>query len=184
MKQFVFMYPIPEFIDFEIGLGCYGFKNDFREFYKKKLNSCINKRYRQNNFKINYFIFDDSKVSDIILLQDSDKVKSVSLDYKKHLREKEYPNEDYILSQLDEVDTLRICGFHMWDCVERIAKRAYEKGIETLVDEDLTEFFTNRIKDRDFQEDKYPTYSPHKNLILLGQFIETRKNKPWLWQEY
>lgn len=184
MKQFVYMYPIPEFINFELSLGSHGFKNDFEEFYKSKLNSCIDKRYRQQGFNINYFIFDDSKVSDILLLQDSDKVNFVGLDYKTHVEEERYPNEDYILNQLGEVDILRIGGFHMWDCVERIAKRAYEKGIETLVDEDLTEFFTSRIKDENFQEGKYPTYNPHRNPILLGQFIESRKNKPWLWQDY
>lgn len=184
MKQFIYMYPISEFINFEIILGNHGSKTDFKEFYKLKLDSCIDKRYRQKGFNINYFIFDDSKVSDIIVLRDSDKVKFVGLDYKNHVEEKKYPNEDYILNQLGKIDILRIGGFHMWDCVERIAKRAYKKRIDTLVDEDLTEFFTNRIKKDNFQEDKYPTYNPDRNSCFFESFIEARKNKPWLWQKY
>lgn len=209
------MYPIPEFVDFELSQGSYSFRDEgldeefsrkfnegnfdedklveeyknliflkFKEFYRDKLNSCIDKRYRQEGFGINYFLFEDSNMSDTVLLQDSDNIKTVGLNYKTHVSELKYPDEDYILNQLGDVDILRIGGFHMWDCVERIAKRAHEKGIETLVDEDLTEFFTNRIKDNNFQEEKYPTYNPHKAPGFFESFMEARKNKPWLWQDY
>jgi hypothetical protein len=50
----------------------------------------------------------------------------------------------------------------MWDCVEKLAKTAYEKGIDVLVDEDLTEFFSERLKDPNFKIDKYPTYNPRE----------------------
>jgi len=223
MKQFVFLYPIPEIIDFEIKRGVYGFRNEnkekeflqrleeaksedekesirqevlqasiseFRDFYKTQLNSCVDARYRQKGFGINYAVFNGSLVSDVINLQQSDKIIEVGLDFKTHTTkqpngEYPYPDEDYILNQLDGTRIIRVAGFHMWDCVERLAKRAYERRLDTLVDEDLTEFFSGRLRDSDFKIDKYPTYNPRKNQgFMFDMFIEARREKPWLWQDY
>jgi arabinogalactan endo-1,4-beta-galactosidase len=73
----------------------------------------------------------------------------------------------------------------MWDCVEKLARRAHERGIDVLVDEDLTEFFAGRLKDRDFKVKSYPTYDARKHQrSMFDMFMEARRNKPWLWQEY
>jgi hypothetical protein len=193
MKQFIFLYPIPEIINFEIeNHGRYekGGVDTFRQKYKNTLNRCINVRYRQKGFGINYAVFDKSPVSDLIELQQSDKIIEVGLDFKTHTTKQPngdypYPNQDYILNQLNGVNVIRIAGFHMWDCVEKLAKRAYEKGLDTLVDEDLTEFFTGRLKDIDFKVDEYPTYNARKQLgSMFKIFIEARKGRPWLWQDY
>lgn len=73
----------------------------------------------------------------------------------------------------------------MWDCVEKLAKRAYEKGLDVLVDEDLTEFFSWRLRDPNFRVDKYSTYNPKKDgPVFFKNFMEARKQKPWLWQNY
>src|SRR4030042_599587 len=193
MKQFIFLYPIPQIINFEIENNGWREKKGidfFKKKYKHTLNACIDVRYRQMDYKINYAIFDDTPVSEIINLHSSDTIIKVGLDFKTHTtkqsnREYPYPNQDYILNQLGEVSIIRIAGFHMWDCVERLAKRAYERRIDTLVDEDLTEFFTGRLRDPNFRINKYPTYNPRKDgQIGLKFFMEARRERPWLWQKY
>lgn len=223
MKQFVFLYPIPEIIDFEIERGAYGFIDDktgsklleklkeakseqekemigreilqlskrvFRKLYRKQLNVCINERYRKNGFGINYAVFDGSPVSDVIDFQESDRIIEVGLDLATHRTKQSngkypYPDPDYILNRLGDFQILRIAGFHMWDCVERLAKRAYERGFDTLVDEDLTEFFGRRFRDPDFKTDQYPTYNPRKSpQSIFEMFMKARKEKHWLWQNY
>lgn len=164
--------------------------NTYRPVYAKKLNSCIDWRYRKNNFQIYYAILDDGSVSDIIEQRESDIIIKVGIDSFSH-REKNkdgdynYPNPDFILNQIRSPEKLVIAGFHMWDCVEKLAQTSYNRGINTLVDEDLTEFFAGRLNDRDFRIKKYPNYNARK---LKGKmfdiFIAARKHKPWLWQDY
>ncbi len=223
MKQFLFLYPIHQYIDQEIKKGAHIIRDEnkekeflkrlnqatsehekevirqealqairleFRVRYRDQLNACIDARYRQKDFGINYAVFDGSPVSDVIRLQRSDKIIQVGMNFETHTTtqangEFPYPDPDYVLNQIPETNVLRIAGFHMWDCVEKIAKRAYERGLDTLVDEDLTEFFNMRLKDPDFKIDRYPSYNPRK---IPGDFFEmfmaAREDKPWLWQEY
>jgi len=125
----------------------------------------------------------------VIELNQEDKIIYVGMDEKTHCTEQQdgtfpYPNQDYILNQFGKVKILRVGGFHMWDCVEKLAKRAYERGIDVLVDEDLTEFFVSRLRDSDFAVDKYPTYNPSKNNgWALESFMKAREGRPWLWQQ-
>lgn len=164
--------------------------DSFKPYYSKKLNSCIHHRYRLNSYSIVYALLDGSQISDVIKIQSTDRIINVGMDAKTHRTKASngkypYPDQDHILDQLIPVDNLRIGGFHMWDCVEKLARIAYERGINVLVDEDLTEFFVSRLKDRDFRIKTYPTYNARKHLgNMLDIFIEARKNKPWLWQEY
>ena len=163
---------------------------EFGEVYKRTLNLCIDQRYRQKGFEIVYALLDGSPISEVIVLQDNDRVINVGMDAKTHRTKVKgkypYPDTDYILAQLGKPRILRVGGFHMWDCVEKVAKRAYEKRIDVLVDEDLTEFFGFQIKRPKFKIDSYPNYDP-KNLgggNMFEEFIRARKGKPWLWQDY
>lgn len=50
MKEFVFLYPIPEIINYEIenhGWSEDGGVEAFRQKYRSMLNRCIDARYRQ-----------------------------------------------------------------------------------------------------------------------------------------
>jgi hypothetical protein len=221
MKQFLFLYPIQDYIDSEISKGTYGFHSEkevkflsrlkkakseeekkiirleaaniigseFKAFYKRNLNDCIDARYRKKGFGISYLTFNNSPISYIIELQKSDKVIENGVDFKTFTKPKPdgsypYPNSDHILDQLGEISELRVAGFHMWDCVERVAKRAYQRGLDTLVDEDLTEFFIARLRDSRFDVEKYPTCNPRVSPEFFEVFMNARKGIPWLWQDY
>lgn len=192
-KKFVFLYPIPEIINFEIknnGWSEKGGIDAFRKKYSNLLNKCIDRRYRKKGFEINYAVFNGSTVSEIIKLQSTDKIIEVGINFKMHTIKQPngeyfYPSQDYILNQLGKVKIIRIAGFHMWDCVEKLAKRAHERKINVLVDEDLTEFFSWRIGDRDFKISKYPTYNAKKHQgNMFEYFMKAREQRPWLWQNY
>lgn len=121
----------------------------------------------------------------MVNLQPDDKIIPVGIDFKTHISDPPvYPDSDIILAKLG--NPLRIGGFHMWDCVEKVAQRAYEKGIDTLVDEDLTEFFAFLIKRDSFAIDRYPSYDPRKyfDTVDFEFFMRARRGKPWLWQDY
>lgn len=189
MKKFLFLYPIPEIIDFEIKSNGWVFfrggEESFRKEYMRALNSCIDLRYRQKDFGINYALFNDSSVSDIIEVRKSDRIIRVGLDFKTHTANKVYPNQDVTLNQILPTEKLVVAGFHMWDCVDKLARRAYERGIDVLVDEDLTEFLAGRFLEPWFKVGSYPSYNPKQmSESLRIQFMSAREKRPWLWQDY
>ncbi|MFH1505844.1 MAG: hypothetical protein ABIE94_02550 [archaeon] len=161
----------------------------FREEYGAMLNACIDLRYRKKGFQINYALFDDTEVSDKVILQPTDNIIRVGLDYVTHTTkvdgEYPYPNQDYILDQLGQPEKLRVAGFHE-DCVGKLARRAYERGMDVLVDEDLTEFFISRIRRPDFRLDTYPSVDRRSEIgpELFEISIELRRDKPWLLRDY
>lgn len=187
MKEFVFLYPIPEYFDSRIEVDSYGKEGGieaFRARYKDLLNQCIDLRYRKKGFGINYVIFDRHAISDVIELQPADRILNAGIDFST-LKKYIYPNPDDILNQLGALRILRVAGFHLTDCVEKLAKRAYEKGLDVLVDEDLTQLFGGRMDDDDFKIDEYLSIGPKRSWGASYYFyIERRKNRPWLWQDY
>lgn len=184
-KTFIFLYPQQRIFDHEINRG-----DSFKSCYSKKLNSCIHYRYRKKGFSIVYAIFNDSQVAEIIQLQSRDRIIHVGMDSityrtKGSNGEYSYSDQDFILNQIVPVEFLRVGGFHMWSCVEKLARRAHARGINVLVDEDLTEFFAGRLNNKDFRIKSYPTYDARKlQKDMFGLFMSARKNKPWLFQNY
>lgn len=222
-KQFLFLYPIEEYFDFDIGNGAYGYyandkfmhqpfvkqlktaktkeekekikaeakqamKAGFRKVFSRYINDCLNQRYRQKGFAINFAVFKGHKVSDVLNPNSNDNIFEVPIDFKTHCSQKKYPNSDFLLDSLVGSTThLRVCGYHLWDCVDRVAERAYNRGIHVLVDEDLTELFEYRFRQPDFKIGTYPSFNPHNQSGGEGyfeMFMDCRKSKPWLWQKY
>ena len=221
-KAFLFIYPIPEYINKEIKSKALTFKKpfmdylslrheslardlkksfgeeyekqceeEFREFYKEKLNLCINLRYRQNDFSVFYALFDNHLISNVMETQPGDKILRVGKDFNsfnvKTEDDSNYPNPDLLLDQLTEFQTLTLAGFHVIDCVDRFAKRACERKFNVLVDEDLTENFTSLILEEGFRLDVYPSIIYLENYFgsyfEIEKYLNERIGKPWLWQD-
>ncbi len=163
---------------------------EFKKIYGPLLNASIDARYRQRGFEVFFALLDGTNISDIIDVRPADRIIYVGMDEKTHRTMGEngkfpYPKQSRILDQLGPISTLRIGGFHMWDCVTRLAKYAHRQNLDVLVDEDLTEFFGWRIKDAYFKVDRYPNYEPRSlGSWKFEQFMDARKGKPWLWQDY
>jgi len=184
-KAFIFLYPQPEIFKEEL----WGCGKDFISRYKTALNRTIDERYRQKGFSINYAILDDCSVSGIIKLQSGDSVLKVGMDSVTHRTPQEngtypYPNPDFILGQLGDISVLRVGGFHVYSCCEKLAKRAHERGIDSLVDEELTQFFSMDFEKPNFRVDVYPSIDQRQFMgdgKRLKSFLEKRENRPWLW---
>ena len=162
-KAFIFLYPQPDIFDFELG----GRSDDFKRRYKQALNHTVDLRYRQKGFSINYAILDDSQVSEVIDLQEEDSVLKVGMDSKTHRTEREdrtylYPDQDFILEQFGKISVLRVAGFHAYSCCEKLAKRSHERGIDSLIDEELTQFFSMEFERPTFKPDTYPSINPRE----------------------
>ena len=189
MDQLAFLYPIKEYLEYEIERHYYivdpHSQEPFTEKYFSVLNKTINLRYRRKGFGINWVVFSDRPVFRRVYTEPTDRIIPVDVSFEAHTSKKLYPSEETILDQIPG-GGLVVTGFHMWDCVEKVARRAHEGGIDVLVDEDLTEFFSGIVafdSERDLQN--YPSYNPREERgSHFDLFMEARKNKPWLWQEY
>lgn len=188
MKQFLFMYPIDTYFDIESDEHKAGVNT--RKYFRI-FNNCINERYRSRGFTVNFAVFDDKNVDKRIKVLENDRIVKVGVTLQNYFSNKGYPDSDFILNQLNlkDIEHLRVAGFHIWDCVERVAQRAYERGIDVLVDEDLTNIFASRVTHPKFRTDKYPTFEL-KNAPTLDRewfaeaFLEARRGKPWMFQRY
>lgn len=87
-----------------------------------------------------------------------------------------------LIDQLGVIEKLVIGGYHAQDCVKKVGEVALEKGINTIVDLDMTDlFFTLYRQDNYFDIE---SYSPEKfkNYILgkykkYGDFAEEIFNR-------
>jgi hypothetical protein len=197
MKQFLFLYPIERYFDNELEKVPEFMDNNFRKKYFRALNRCIKERYRQNKFGVNWALFKGHSVCHEINVESSDRLIYTDITFKTHLTEKPdgnytYPDNNFMLNQLDlgSTEHLRIAGFHIFDCVEKLAERANDRGLNVLVDEDLTEFFAGLLRfGPEFRTDCFPSYNPKEIFNKEGRmsfdtWFKVRKGKPWFWQDY
>jgi hypothetical protein len=170
-------------------------RQEHKEWYRRMLNGCIDARYRKKGFSILFALLNNTQISNLIERYPDDKIIYVGMDEKTHKTpgpdgKFRYPNSNVILNQLGDISTLWVAGFHMWHCVDRVARRAYKRGMNVLVDEDLTDQrLTSLRSDVDalanFAIDGYPNYNPRRfGEYYFERFMRPRRNKPWYWQDY
>ena len=161
-KVFLYLYPIEEYTKMFL------FHDDklYDDWNIKRplpiLNECIDKRYRDNGYKIVYVLYPDKNIFGITL-QSQDKIiyTDVTFDeasacysdgtHKQNFVPK-YPNEQFLLNQLGHIDELVVGGYHFRDCVKRVGEAALNMGITTLVDLDLTDLFFSLYKYENLSE--------------------------------
>jgi hypothetical protein len=158
--------------------------------YEATMNACIDARYRKKGFSVCFALLDDTEISNRIELHPEDRIIHVGMDAKTHRTKLDdgsypYPDDDVILDRLGSSSLLMVGGFHLFDCVDRIARRAYERGMNVLVDEDLTQFLGFMRKEPGFRVDRYPNFNPRAGgQGAFDAFMAPRKSRPWLWQDY
>ena len=169
-KVFLYLYPIKEFTNKFL------FRDD--RLYDERnvtrplpvLNDTIDKRYRQKGYQVAFALYPDRELygmekhnGDKIIYTDIPFSDASAYDEngneKKNFIPK-YPNERFLIEQLEPVDELVVGGYHAMDCVKRVAEVALQSGINTLVDLDLTDLFFNVYKQNDYFD--MENYSPEK----------------------
>lgn len=158
-KVFLYLYPIEEYAKtFNLGNNYYDEIGVKRAF--DVLNETIQKRYRDKGFKVVFVLYPDKEIYGIIPEQ-VDRIIYTDIPFitasgynldgsKKSADEIIYPNEQYIINQLGNVEKLIIGGYHAQDCVKRVGEVALSNGIDTLVDLDMTDLFFNLYRHEDY----------------------------------
>lgn len=147
-KVFLYLYPIQEYMMSSI---------TEQDEVIKILNKCIQRRYRDNNYDIVFALYPDKKIygvcakeEDKIIYTDVSFEEANSNDEKNDKKPDKYPSEKLLIEQLGKVDKLVVGGFHAQDCVKRVGEYALKTGIDTVIDLDMTDFFFNLYKDKDY----------------------------------
>ena len=182
-KVFLYLYPIEEFTKMFL------FHDDslYDEWGIERplpiLNNTINKRYREKGYQVVYALYPDKelyglKKKDEDMIIHTDILFSEASAYDENGNEKtnfvpKYPNEKLLLQQLGSIDELVVGGYHVMDCVKRVAEVALDFGIDTLVDLDMTDLFFNVYKQKDYFN--IDNYSPARfKTNMINRFGDSR----------
>lgn len=179
-KVFLYLYPIKEYASvFDLGNEYYDYMGYKRPF--DILNEAIDKRYRQKGYEVIYAIYPDKNIYGIIP-KDNDKFIKTDVTFKEATGYNEdgteklrsnvkYPNEEYLLNQIGNVDKLLVGGYHWSDCVKRVVDKAIDLGIDAIIDLDMTDIFFGLYRDDYFKMDE--EYDPDR----YKQRLIDRNNK-------
>ena len=168
-KVFLYLYPIEEYSNVFNFEDEYYDKNNIRRPFEV-LNETIQRRYRDNGFKVVFALYPDKKIFGILPKQE-DRIIYTDVPFtkasgynsdgsRKAYNEITYPNEQELLSQLGNIDELVIGGYHANDCVKRVGEVAISNGINTLIDLDMTDLFFNLYKQDDYFD--LESYDPNR----------------------
>lgn len=191
MKEFVFLYPIQEYLNECIGREVIRSREGWD--LCQKFNEIIEARYRQRSFGVNWVMFSNSNnlpdfsiKANEITIKPTDRILVSGVPFSIHRAFAIYPEPIDILAQLPQgVERLVIGGFHQYDCVDKLGKVAYEQGIPTIIDEDTTEIFFKGGRASlsvSLVRDTFPIDLNEIPLVLLETTIKSRLSKPWFTQ--
>ena len=159
-KVFLYLYPIKEFTNMFLLSDDSLYDKWNIERPLPILNKAIDERYRKNGYQIVYVLFPDRELYGLEKM-DEDKIIYTDISFsdfsaydefgnKKENFIPKYPSEELIIEQLGNIDELIVGGYHALDCVKRVGEVSLQKKINTLVDLDLTDYFFNLYKQKDY----------------------------------
>jgi hypothetical protein len=188
MDYLMILYPIQPYVD---ALNSYQ-PPYIKERRCKRFQRLIEYRYPNFQTVLIFFSSDENQNEPDISqqweglpLKDEYIIGACGVSFKDHTEKEVYPDPEHILNFCPTpIEQLVICGFHLWDCVDKVASHAWNKGIKVSVDEDLTETFFWRDdipNSRDEGIKKKREYFNEDSLLLqIAQ--EKRQPRPWLAQ--
>ncbi len=160
MKKLLFLHPIAEYMED----GNLFSDESLEQFYRT-----LDKRYRQQNYEINFLMFQDKKAP-YFIGKEGDKIIGADMTFWDFIAEENfslYPDNELIYQQVKGCDELVVCGFHANDCVKRVAEYCYNQGLNVLVDVELTDMFRYYRQNYAFDENKY-------NLANIMMYIKAQ----------
>ena len=183
-RIFLYLYPIEEYMS-SLMIE--------KDEAIKKLNECIQKRYRDNKYEVVFALYPDKEIYGIFT-KDEDRIIYTDISFeeatligkngnKKINFEPKYPSEKFLIEQLGKVDKLAIGGFHAQDCVKRVGEFALKSGIDTIIDLDMTDFFFHLYKDKnyfrieEYNPIRYKQYMINKMCRYGDEFAERIFNR-------
>jgi len=195
-KLFIFAYPHPVFFDNPPSSKWSSCEID-------KLNEAIEIRYRDDGFRVGFVVYNNLPIDPRIDYRAEDLVISDGQDVTIHHNKGEirrnsdnelaYTPAAYVAKKIPQNSILRIGGFHLNDCVEKISSAAYGLGHDVIVDEELTELYKILRPKDNFNPTTYPSVNRLRYFLdeasdpfLLKYFLKSRTLKPWLynWREH
>lgn len=114
----------------------------FGEYYESWFNKKIDS-YRKKGFGMNWFIYDNDKISDFVNVGLEDNIFEVGITWNSHSKKKIYPDLSFMLNLIEEGD-IYLGGFNFSDCVNGFKEEAIRKGRRILIDEELTDLSSYR----------------------------------------
>jgi len=131
---------------------------------------------------------DTEILSSLIQLEPEDKIISVGLTWDDMHSRGKYARSDRVLRWLpSEIEELKLGGYLMYSCVSRFASYCHKRGIDTLVDEDLTDYFLFQLNREDMPDQReqvlegfeYYRRFEAEDSIYWRDFLKIRSRQPW-----
>ena len=176
-KVFLYLYPIEVYQRVLTFSDKYYIEHNL-ERPEIVLNECIKKRYIDNGYEVIIANYPDKEVFSINL-ENINRIINTDVTFKeasgyredgseKPIEEVKYPSEEFLLEQVGNVDEIVVGGFHVYDCVKRVAEHFYEKGIDTMVDLELTDLLYTVYRQSYFNKEIYNPANYKQYMIALG----------------
>jgi hypothetical protein len=191
VKQILILYPIAPYIEALLGKG--GMTEEKMASIRKRYQEIMAARYPFHRRVWVFFSKEGAPKEPNLALQwkhlvpnEGDATGTCGVSFTMHCNNRVYPHEEDVLALCQHpVEELIVCGFHLWDCVDGIARYAYEQGILVRVDEDLTELFFYGFSGLDVPISLKESVQRRKEMlsqypVLFEKARRERASRPWL----
>jgi hypothetical protein len=202
VKTLLILYPIQPYAD-SLTFKKKGGLPEANERYAEIYQELVRKRYP--DFQMVYVMFsvpgdldqpDMSQLWKGFSVNEKDIIGACGVTFKDHCGKHIYPKTSKILGLCPcSTEELVVGGFHLWDCVDKVAKYAHEQDFNVVVDEDLTELFFFSVRGpAGIPMSRIPV-SREESLrqmrrqlrevgrdFLLENALKERKMRPWMAQ--